>query len=1330
MHLGGGDGHWEFLVTGAPLLQVGAAGKLAQPGDIILSATAWSLVQDLGQGTPLKVGLDEGPGPGISSANADQTAAVRLEALDKIPPPLQNATDDSIVPQNSEAGLRAYIPGTVLAKLDAGQVGWLGELRRVTVIFANLPDLDYAMPLEQAQQVIRELQTALFRYEGTVNKLSVDEKGVMFIAALGLPPLAHEDDAVRGVQAALDMQAQLSRMGLRSDIGITTGRVFCGSVGSPQRREYTMIGDIVNLSARLMQAAHNEILCDAATYHETQASAALELMLGVDLDGSGEVGDVPRFTVLDPISVKGKTRPIAIYRPCSDERMTITAEVLQTKLVGRAEERAVLAEHLQELLRGSGGGLVLIEGEAGIGKSRLVEDLLHQAEALGVTKLIGAGSAIEHSTPYHGWRPIFKQLFDLDALPKIAAVRRTHVLDKLESEFMSVHESEAGDPERSIQDDNEPSGTGYSAANTVVGGGTGINNSTWRRLTPLLKAVLPLEWSENKITEQMNGKVRAENTQELLVGLLQRVISNRRASGMPSMIVLEDAHWLDSASWALTWLVAQRIPSVLLVIVTRPMTDPLPDEYLQLHHAERAQSINLTTLSAEDTEALICQRLAVDRLPAALVSQIYAKAHGNPFFTEELVYSLREAELISVDNGTCRIMVQAGDIQALRLPDTIQGVITTRIDRLTPAQQLTLKVASVIGRMFEYDTLRDIHPIDTDKALLQGYLDALDRLDITQQMEQEAGLSYIFRQLITQEAAYHMMLYAQRRSLHRAVARWYEQSHQDDLSPYLALLVFHWRAADNPSKTIQYLERAGDEALRNYANEEAVKFFSQALALAAERENGQSPARTKIGSGSRAGEVNLIQSDPVDPARKGRWELKLGEAYVNWAKLSEGRVHLEQGLALLGYPIPGSKVKLISSLLGQIGQQLLYRLWPGWSAGRLASKKDELLEVAYAHEGLTAVYYFANETLRTLHAAFRSLNLAEAAGPSPELARGYTSVGAIIGFIPLHKAAETYCRRALQASRELEDYSAQMWVSLGTGMYYAGVGRWAESRDLLEQIIETAEFVGDRSRWADSIGNLAIVNYLQGRFSRSMRLSEDFHAAAVRRNDAHNQAWALRGKVYCLLPQGNFRNALTCLNEIQRLLAEDKHMVDEALRIDLNGLLALVYLRQKEPNRALVAAREALNTIKQTLPTSYLSLPGYAGVVETFLSLWEIENGTQRPHLKNEAKRALKALHGYARVFPIGRPRDFLWQGSFKWVGGRQASARKLWKKGLVTAQQLGMPYEQALIHYEVGRRLPTNDPAQSKHLSHAGDLFEQLGATFDLERVQQAVQHSGQAQQ
>jgi hypothetical protein len=154
--------------------------------------------------------------------------------------------------QAAGTALRGYVPGAILARLDAGQSAWLSELRHLSVLFLRLPELDDITPatLRQANDLVREVQEALYEYEGSVNKLGVDDKGTTMVAAFGLPPVAHEDDPIRAVRAALEIRAHLDQRGVRHAIGIASGRVFCGSVGNELRREYTMIGGVVNLAAR------------------------------------------------------------------------------------------------------------------------------------------------------------------------------------------------------------------------------------------------------------------------------------------------------------------------------------------------------------------------------------------------------------------------------------------------------------------------------------------------------------------------------------------------------------------------------------------------------------------------------------------------------------------------------------------------------------------------------------------------------------------------------------------------------------------------------------------------------------------------------------------------------------------------------------------------------------------------------------------------------------------------------------------------------------------------------------------------------------------------
>ena len=179
------------------------------------------------------------------------------------------------------------------------------------------------------------------------------------------------------------------------------------------------------------------------------------------------------------------------------------------------------------------------------------------------------------------------------------------------------------------------------------------------------------------------------------------------------------------------------------------------------------------------------------------------------------------------------------NFEDLTLPDTLQAAITNRIDSLDPSQQLTLKVASVIGRIFAFRVLQAIHPIETDKPSLLDYLDTLTRLSLTLIESEAPDLAYIFKHAVTQEVAYNLMLFSQRRQLHQAVAEWIEESNQQNIQPFYPLLAHHWaQAAETPDavrnahairKAVEYLEKAGEQAMENYANAEAIHFFQQAL---------------------------------------------------------------------------------------------------------------------------------------------------------------------------------------------------------------------------------------------------------------------------------------------------------------------------------------------------------------------------------------------------------------------------------------------------------------------------------------------------------------------
>lgn len=1195
--VGGIFKRWEWVAVGPPVIAATRASAQVPPGSVGVAAAAWKVLQSTCQGTALS------------------TECTRLESVQT--PGMPTALCPPAVGCALVPALLAYTPAAIHVRLAARQGGWLAEMRNLTVLFINLPELHHGTPLARSQETMQALQTELYHFEGSVNKLSVDDKGVTLVAAFGLPPLAHEDDELRGALAGLAVHTRLTRLGWRASVGVTSGRVFCGTIGGEQRCEYTIIGDVVNLSARLMQAAAGSILCDAVTLKAAQSKIAWE--------------------ALPPIRVKGKAEPVPVFRPLGPSQPAAGPQAAQD-MVGRAAERERLEQLLHRLNEDQTGGVVLIEGEAGIGKSTLVANLLRRAQELNLPAWLGAAVAVERATPYFVWRSIFRRLFHLDASAS-ADEQRRQVLTRF-----------AFDPDLPA-------------------------------LAPLLDVVLGLDFPATPETAHMLGEVRLSNTDALLIRLLVR-----QTAVAPLLLVLEDCHWLDSASWALARHVVQRVPNLLLVLAMRPLSESLPRDYVQLAAALCTERLPLGQLAQEEIQALVQRRLGVAELPEPVAVFLRARAQGNPFFAEELAYALRDSGTIQIRDGQCRIAAGL-DLESLPFPNNVQGVVTSRIDGLAPQPQLVLKVASVIGRTFSQRLLHDVCPIEEDREHLTQYLDVLIRHSLTTQDSRGADPTYRFKHVITQEVAYQMMPPAQRKKLHQSVAEWYEGHYPSDLSPLYPLLARHWSNTDQAARAVAYLEKSGDNAMREFAHEEAVIFFSQALDL--EKQSGE----------------------PITAFRRGCWERKLGEAFYSLGDLGKSLLHFQTALDLLGYPLPRTRLGFALSAAWQFARQWMHRLLPRWFVGRRRHLADQRLEAARAYERLVEIHYINNEKLPTLHRAFKALNLSETVGECPELARNYAHAAIFNGILMLHGVARAHARRAQEMAEKVNQPACTAYVNLIRAMYWVTIGEWETGEEDLVKAIAIAERTGEKRRWYEAMFTLAKLLSRKGDYRRSARLCSELHQSATRHGVPHVQVWGLSWQLWCLLalepdsPElGSLEKALaSCLSSHPTLPLGDQILG--------YGLLSLTRWRRGDTELALEAAAPAERIISQSNQVAHYLLAPYAGLAEVYTGAWAA--GVRG--MRQRTRTVCKILGQFSLMYPVGRPEMWLAHGCYQWLRGRSWRARRAWRKSVAAARKYRMPCEEARAHLALAGHLPQTDPERVQHQNRARELFAQMGAKYYL---------------
>jgi TOMM system kinase/cyclase fusion protein len=642
------------------------------------------------------------------------------------------------------------------------------ERRQLTVLFCDLVDstvLASQLDPEDWREVVRAYQDTcarvIARYEGHIAQYLGDGLLVYF----GYPQ-AHEYDAQRAVRAGLGMVEAMGQLNLRLTqergvslavrLGVHTGLVVVGEMGGSSRQEQLALGETPNVAARLQGlAAPDTVAVSAATFRLVRGYFT--------------------YQELGAHSLKGVTAPLQVYRilgaSAAQSRIEVAGTTGFTPLVGREAEVALLLERWTHSRDGM-GQVVLLSGEAGIGKSRVVEVLREHVLGEGATRIAFRCS------PYYQNSALY---------PLIDHLQR----------FLRWHHDDA--PEAKLATLEQVLRTYRLPLEEVV---------------PLFAALLSLPHPAGYPPLTLSPQRQKQKTHEALVGWLLA-----EAERQPVLAVWEDLHWADPSSLEVLDLVLDQAPTarMLTLLTCRPEFRP------PWATRSRLTQITLGRLARVQVEAMLTSLTGGKALPAALVEQMVAKTDGVPLFVEELVKMILESGLVREAEDHYEL---TRPLPPLAIPSTLHDSLMARLDRLSTPRELA-QLGAVLGREFSYELLQAVATVD-ETTLQQGLAQLVDTELVYQRGLPPRSL-YVFKHALIQDAAYQALLRSTRQQYHQRIARVLETRFPETVETQPELLAHHYTEAGLSEPAVDYWQRAGQRANEHSANAEAISHLTKGL---------------------------------------------------------------------------------------------------------------------------------------------------------------------------------------------------------------------------------------------------------------------------------------------------------------------------------------------------------------------------------------------------------------------------------------------------------------------------------------------------------------------
>jgi class 3 adenylate cyclase/tetratricopeptide (TPR) repeat protein len=954
-----------------------------------------------------------------------------------------------------------------------------GERKYITVLFSDLTGYT-AMSEKLDPEEVKEIMSRIFgevaqvvtKYEGFIEKFIGDA----VVAFFGVPK-AHEDDPIRAIKVAREIHELVGAMSpevekrtgkpISMHTGINTGLVVTGEVNTA-KGTHGVAGETVNVASRLSSLAKaGEILVGHDTYRQAEGHFT--------------------FEDLEPTTLKGKTEPVEVHKVISPKERPVTIHRLsglKAELIGRKAELGQLREAVEHLRKGR-GRIFSICGDAGTGKSRLIEEFKSSLDLKDIQWIEGHAYAYSQNIPYF---PL------IDLLNRVLRIEEGEGPEKVKEKVESGIERLVGK--------NEP-------------------------MVPYVGSLYALSYPE---VEDVSPEFWKSRLQEAIKSILSAL-----AKKAPTIFFLEDLHWADPSFVELLRNALKEIRQPAVVLCAYRPTFSLFTGHHLSGLGKIYREIRLEDLSLSEAEDMLESLLKTDSIPSDLKRFVQDKAEGNPFYLEELINSLIESETLIRDNGSWKIRrtIRESDISP-----TIHGLITGRLDRLEKETKRILQEASVIGRAFLYEILKRI--TELDDRIDRG-LSTLERLDFIRTRSLQPELEYMFKHPLTQEVVYNGLLKKERQEIHEQIGLVVEELFQERLPEFYETLAFHFKQGRSTHKAIDYLMRSGEKSLKRYAVEESHQYHKEAFDLLSNKPE-KSPGEKEL-------LIDLLIKWALVFYYRGdfRGLTELLTAHEELAASLDDKARLGMFLAWMGFAWhcrgkTGHAYQSLSSAL-KIGEELHDQLligyacaWLVWTCTDFGTLKEAVAfgeraqEIARLFEsdqylyfkslgGLGRAYVMMGEYKKASEAGKALLEYGRRHSNIRSLAMGHVCIGSgHWGNGEFTKAIEC-CREALQISQD--PFYSQIG-RLYYGLWNFMSGHLEEAEAALTEVLKFSQELGAEVLGVAAQVFLGAILVAKGQMSHGLKMLEEVRVASLENKNRFAYFWTeyILGKVYSQIAEG------------------------------------------------------------------------------------------------------------------------------------------------------------------------------------------------------------------